>query len=311
VEETKKRGRGSDEERAYWLKQRDAYPDQVVRGIKAALGDGIYAEVLRQIFRDKAGPDGNRFTPIHAALLHLKFRAHITTNFDPGLLMARLALRPDLLGTGYATWKDADAVARWQNRSIFDEDRCPILFAHGSWEKSDSVVLGMGEYREAYRPGAFRRLFEQLWTTERLVFIGFSFADDWVKFIANEVLTTIGKRTTEPRHIALIGLPDDEPYSPFMRDLFTDQYDAEPLFYPITKHPDGSPDHSALLAILTDLGGVCRRPLLGPPAHCLRRRSARLRRRLALAAPRRWRNAGCMRPLRMSGLPAAPPCWSG
>jgi hypothetical protein len=55
VEETKKRGRGSDEERAYWLKQRDAYPDQVVRGIKAALGDGIYAEVLRQIFAIKPG----------------------------------------------------------------------------------------------------------------------------------------------------------------------------------------------------------------------------------------------------------------
>jgi hypothetical protein len=54
----------------------------------------------------------------------------------------------------------------------------------------------MGEYREAYRPGAFRRLFEHLWTTERLVFAGFSFADDWVKFIANEVLTASAKRTT-------------------------------------------------------------------------------------------------------------------
>jgi hypothetical protein len=31
VEETKERGRGSNDERAYWLKQRDAYPDQVAR----------------------------------------------------------------------------------------------------------------------------------------------------------------------------------------------------------------------------------------------------------------------------------------
>jgi tetratricopeptide (TPR) repeat protein len=113
----------------------------------------------------------------------------------------------------------------------------------------------MGEYREAYRVGAFRRLFLHLWTTEHLVFTGFSFADDWVKFIANEVLTASGKRTTEPRHIALIGLPSDEPYAPFMRDLFVDQYDAEPLFYPVIKtkvHPD---DHSALLEILTALEG--------------------------------------------------------
>ncbi len=254
AEKAKERGRASEDDRASWLKQRDTYPDQVVRGIKAALGNGIYTDVLRQIFGVKAGPDGNRFTPIHAALLRLTFRAHITTNFDPGLLMARRTLRPDLLGAGYATWKDADAVARWQNGAIFAEDPCPTLFAHGSWEKSDSIVLGMGEYREVYRPGAFRRLFEHLWTTEHLVFIGFSFADNWVKFIANEVLTTSGKRTTEPRHIALIGLPDDERYAPFLRDLFTDQYDAEPLFYPVAKHPDGSPDHSALLAVLTELG---------------------------------------------------------
>ena len=255
VEETKKRGRASDDERAYWLKQRDAYPDQVVRGIKTALGEGIYAEVLRQIFRDKPGSDGNRFTPIHAALIHLPFRAHITTNFDPGLLMARLALRPDLRGTGYGTWKDADAIARWHNGDIFADELCPILFAHGSWEKSNSIVLGMGEYPEAYRPGAFRRLFEHLWTTGHLVFAGFSFTDDWVKFIANEVLTASGKRTTEPRHIALIGLPSDELYAAFMRDLFVDQYDAEPLFYPVIK-VDGRPDdHSALLDILVARGG--------------------------------------------------------
>jgi hypothetical protein len=255
VEETRKHGRSSDDERAYWLKQRDAYPDQVVRGIKAALGDGIYAEVLRNIFGPKAGPDGNRFTPIHAALLRLTFRAHITTNYDPGLLEARVSLRLDLRGTGYATWKDADAVARWNNGAIFTDEPCPILFAHGSWEKSDSVVLGMGEYREAYRPGAFRRLFEHLWTTEHLVFTGFRFSDDWVKFIANEVLTTTGKRATEPRHIALIGLPNNETYAPFMRDLFVDQYDVEPLFYPVIKADGHLDDHSALLEILAVLAG--------------------------------------------------------
>ncbi len=255
VDETKARGRASDAERAAWLKQRNDYPDQVVRGIKTALGEGIYAETLRRLFGPKAGPDGNHFTPIHAALLRLKFRAHITTNFDPGLLEARIALRPDLRGTSYATWKDGDAVARWQNGDIFTDQPCPILFAHGSWERSDTIVLGMGEYREAYRPGAFRRLLDHLWSTEHLVFAGFSFADDWVKFIANEVLTTGGRRTTEPRHVALIGLPSDEEYAPFMRDLFVDQYDAEPLFYRVVKKSDQPDDHSALLDILVALGG--------------------------------------------------------
>lgn len=250
------RGRVYAAQHDAWLSSQARYPDQVVHDIKHALGDGVYATVLNEMFRQRPGPDGNCFTPTHAALLRLPFKAHVTTNFDPGLLEARLALRPDLLRTGYATWMDGDIVQRWNNDEIFKNDPCPILFAHGAWERSDSIVLGTAEYRRAYSAGAFRRLFLHMWTRARLVFVGFSFLDAWVGFIANEVLNGEAKRTTEPRHVALIGLPETETYTPFMRNLFTDKYDAEPIFYPIIKRPDGSEDHSALLAILTELDSV-------------------------------------------------------
>ena len=246
-------GRADEDDRSAWLKNFADYPDQVVRSLKAAQGDGIYAQTLREIFSPKIGKDGNRFTPVHSAILRLPFKGVITTNFDSGLVEARSKLRQDSLATGFGTWKDQDTVELWHNGDIFRDQPCPILFAHGIYERSDTIVLGVGEYREAYRNGAFRRLFLNLWETAQMIFIGFSFSDQWVKFVANEVLTTPAGRVHAPRHAALLGLREDETYVPFMRNFFVNQYDAEPLFYRITKKPDGSENHDELRLILEAL----------------------------------------------------------
>ncbi len=251
------KARGADTAtREAWLRAAKDRPDQAVRGIKQALGDGPYAAALRAIFRLRAGADGNQFTPVQAALMRLPFQGFVTTNFDPGLLAARLALRPGITATGYATHRDHDAVERWNTRDVFREHACPVLFAHGIYERSDTVVLGAGEYREAYRTGPYSRLVRNLWAQAHLVFIGFSFSDAWFNFLANELLTVTGRRTDLPRHIAI--LPLDQPYAPFLRETFIDQYDTDPLFYPVTQRADGSSDHGALLEILHELGG-------GPP----------------------------------------------
>jgi hypothetical protein len=62
ADEAVSRGRASEADRRYWLKSFGDYPDQVVRGIKTPLGDGIYAEALREIFRPREGSVGDRFT---------------------------------------------------------------------------------------------------------------------------------------------------------------------------------------------------------------------------------------------------------
>ena len=267
AEEAVNRGRADPADRDHWLRSFGEFPDGVVHGIKAKLGDGIYAEALRDIFRSRPGSDGNHFTPLHGLLLRLPFKGYITTNFDHGLIEARLKLRPDSRATGFGTWKDRDIIDRWRTGDIFTDQPCPILFAHGIYDRVDTVVLGTGEYRDAYKSGAFRPLFSKLWDESRLVVVGFSFSDPWVRFMINEVLMATGPRSGEPRHTALIGLRPDHEYSASMRMLFADQFHAEPLFYPLADRPDGGEDHGALATVLEALAAEIRSaaPTAPPP----------------------------------------------
>jgi hypothetical protein len=95
--------------------------------------------LLREIFRSTTGADGHYFTPLQGGLIRLPFKGYVTTNFDPGLREARYRLRPDSRPTGFGTWRDTDVVARWQNGDVFSEQQCPILFAHGIYERPDTI----------------------------------------------------------------------------------------------------------------------------------------------------------------------------
>lgn len=253
ADEAVKRGLATPADRDLWLLP-GTKPQQAVRGIKQALGAGIYAELLRQVFGPRTGADGNYFTPVHAALVRLRFRGYVTTNYDSGLEQARMRIRLDSVATGFATWKDDGEVWRWLKGEVFRDQPCPILFAHGVYQRSETIVLGAQEYREAYRAGPYRRLFEKLWGEESLVFVGFGFSDPWLDFLADEVITqTAARVAAAPQHVAIVGLRGHEEYTRERRRLFQDQYNAEPLFYPIAMGKDGSEDHSELLRVLEEL----------------------------------------------------------
>jgi len=236
----------------FWMSIKDKRPHQVVSGIKEALGGGAYNITLQDIFRPRQGEDGNRYTLIQGALVRIPFRGLVTTNYDPGLLEARASLRAGIASTGYTTWKDHDKVNEWHTGDIFGKETLPILYAHGIYERADSMVLGVEEYREAYSPGPFRRLFEYLWSHERLVFVGYGFTDLWLDFIADEVLTESGSRLAAPRHIAIVGLGPNQQYSEDMRRMYSDQYNADVCFYRIRASKHGE-DHSELLCLLEEL----------------------------------------------------------
>jgi tetratricopeptide (TPR) repeat protein len=259
ADEAVSRGLASDADRVAWLRIAALNPQQAVRGIKERLGRQTFGAVLRRIFGYQNGDDGNPFTFTHRVLLELGFRGYVTTNYDPGLLEARRVVRPEVAATGYATWQDGDLLRRWLTGEVFEEHSCPILYAHGVFERSDTVVLGAGEYREAYRAGLFRQLVDKLWSQERLVFIGFGFTDAWFGVVAEQVLDlTAHQAAGEPRHIAIVGLPDGQDYSPELRGLFRDAYDAEVLLYPMAvseRRGVRHEDHSLLGAILTELRG--------------------------------------------------------
>ena len=251
ADEAVSRGRAEAEERRYWLKTMQRSPQRVVSGIKECLGHQIYGDILRKTFSPRTGPKGKSFTPVHEILLRMPFRGYVTTNYDPGLIEARRELRQDASATGFATWKDVDGVTRWLTGDIFREEACPILFAHGIYDRSDTVVLGTDDYREAYlSSGPYRRLFEKLWGQDRLVFVGFGFSDAWLDFVADEVISqTAGQAAGDPRHIAIVGLPENEPYTSYMRQDFQNTYNADVVFYPVTTTETGQEDHAAILPV--------------------------------------------------------------
>ena len=125
----------------------------MARLVRAKLGDRAYAEIMRETFGRQRGPDGKSYTPVHGCLLRLPFSGLVTTNYDPCLLEARFDLRPDVGATGWGTWKDQDAVHDWYTGDIFTKQSLPILFAHGIFERAETIVLTVEDYRMAYQPG--------------------------------------------------------------------------------------------------------------------------------------------------------------
>ncbi len=244
-EEAVASGFASEADRQFWLSMADTKPAQVVRGIRQKVTSPQLGLLLRNIFGPK--PEGQRFTPVHAALLRIPFSGYVTTNYDPGLIEARLAERPAVTAAGWSTWRDGDEFGPWRDPArLADPTWCPVLFAHGFYQRTDTIVLGIEEYRRAYEPGPWRRLFEHLWTSAHLVFAGFGFSDPFLDFITSEIVTQTAAQTAAPaRHIAFVGLGDAEPYSEERRRFFLQNYDVQPIFYPVAGH-----DHAALLTLL-------------------------------------------------------------
>jgi hypothetical protein len=118
------RRRATNEQRNEWSGFASKKPQIVAEIIRETLGDDQYADTLRRIFRPKMGPDGKKYTPIHDALLRMPFRGYVTTNYDPGLIEARHALRPDVTDTGYTTWKDTVELGKWYRGEVFSEHAC-------------------------------------------------------------------------------------------------------------------------------------------------------------------------------------------
>ena len=98
------------------------------------------------------------------------------------------------------------ALDEWRTGDIFGGDELPILYAHGHYNRPDSVVLATTEYRLAYA-GKLTRVLLQAVDTWHLVWIGFSFADQRIASILRKVEQGRGLRSApggQPRHVAIM-----------------------------------------------------------------------------------------------------------
>jgi tetratricopeptide (TPR) repeat protein len=226
-------------------------PEEIVEILRRRLGPASYWEILRSALLPRTDPaTGWSWTPVHELVCRCAFKGVITTNYDTGIVDARLRVRPGLSATGFTIWNDQLGLDRWRTGRVFRETELPVLFAHGYYNQPDSVVLATTEYRRAYE-GKLGRVLGRLVDGGPMVWIGFSFADQRIAAILREVALwsgTVAEPGAAPEHIAIMPWdPAAEGNDPGILSLRAEiSYGAMLILYPA---PNG--DHSALRALLS------------------------------------------------------------
>ena len=111
--------------------------------VRRGLGPGVYREVLRQVLRARTDPESGRsWTPVQELVCRCAFKAVVTTNYDPGIVDARMRVRPGASATGFTTWEDELGLDRWRTGDVFGEAELPVLFAHGQHNRPDTRGAG-------------------------------------------------------------------------------------------------------------------------------------------------------------------------
>ena len=231
--------------------------DAVIELVRRHLEQASFREVLRQVFRARRDlVTGRTWTPVQELVARCGFAGVLTTNYDPGIVNARMAVRPLASGTGFASWTDDDALDRWRTGSIFGEDELPVLYAHGHHNQPDVMVLATTEYRRAYA-GKLAEVLKTLLDSGHLAWIGFSMADQRMGAILREVGGGGGTRFSPgevPRHVAVMpwevvsgdgaGTKSADPE--LIREVMEKQYGCGTILYPVV---DG---HGPVLATLLE-----------------------------------------------------------
>lgn len=236
-------------------------PDMLWRAeeYREHLGEGAYFELLREWFRDVDG--SAPLDPVLLDLVRLPFAHVLTTNYDNVLELAHQ--RAGLPQPAQVVeWTDARALRDFLVNLAAPARR--YVYLHGRATRPETVVLTDRDYVERYARSvdAHRKLFA-LFTTQRLVFVGFSLSDPELSALLREVHVALGPG--EPRHFALLALREEEEDTLERRRL-RQKYGIDPIFYPF------SPNHAALGPLLaalkagrTDYGDVWGPAREAPP----------------------------------------------
>jgi tetratricopeptide (TPR) repeat protein len=173
-------------------------------------------------------------------LLQLPIHNYLTLNYDAGLTNARTFLYPKAT-TSYYFWDQEEA------RQILDPGyKRLVLHVHGRYDRTDSIILTLNDYRRAYDNRAFVRLLDKIFAFEKLIIVGFGMTDPYIKELFNNISKDYKK--SPPGHIAFVGLDDENlEVTHLLRERVEMVYGAKVLFYPARDN------HKALTEWLTAL----------------------------------------------------------
>jgi len=278
-------GRLDEREAASFRALAQQSPEEVVEVVRASPGAQWYREVLRT----RVDPEtGKSWTAVQELVCRCAFKAVVTTNYDLGIVHARMRVRPGTSATGFITWEDAPGLDRWLTGEAFGQSELPVLFAHGQLNQPRSIVLSAQDRRHAYA-GKLSQVLARL-MDGHLVWIGFSFADQQITTILQEIANRTGAQVdlgAAPRHVAVMAWdPEAEGNDPqILAQRAEIEYGALLVLYPA---PGG--DHSALAKLLARLTDERFPPASDLPAHT----------GLGVAVPD---------PLAIAGAPTVPVKW--
>jgi tetratricopeptide (TPR) repeat protein len=259
-------GRLSEKQAATCRALAGSAPEEVMEIVRRSLGEPSYRAVLREVLRVRTDPvTGRSWTGVQELVCRCAFRGVVTTNYDPGIVDARMRVRPGASATGFTTWQDELGLDEWRTGRVFGGGELPVLYAHGVHTQPDSVVLAASDYRRAYA-GKLARVLERLADGGHLCWIGFSFADQRLAAILREVPLLSGTQHhpgAAPTHVAIMAWdPEAEANEPgVLAQRAEIAYGAQVILYPA---PGG--DHSALTALLGELANARFPPAGEAPA---------------------------------------------
>ncbi len=88
-------GRLTDKQAATCRALASSSPEAAVEIVRRSLGPGAYLAVLRRVLRVRTDPESGRsWTPVQELVCRCAFKAVVTTNYDPGIVDARMRVRP-------------------------------------------------------------------------------------------------------------------------------------------------------------------------------------------------------------------------
>lgn len=182
----------------------------------------------------------------------LPFRHFITTNYDDVLMTAHeLAGLPTPRRRNWFVDKDVTAFVH----GLRDGNRPRnILHLHGHHSEPESIILSDSDYTSRYagKSATAMKLFA-IFSTERVVFAGFSMTDQYLQSMLRDVNATMVD-AEGPRHFAILGVDESKSSEVLERKRLLMRYSIDPVFYDSSGN-----DHSGLLEILVRLAEAAKR----------------------------------------------------
>ncbi len=168
--------------------------------IRDALGRDKWEECLKAEFAQAAD-----VSELHRAILALRQRITITTNFDKLFETAWQRCNPDA-----SYWPQVISKIDKNVFRVFRDGADYIVKLHGTIDQPEELIFAKSEYnRKAFNDWAYRKFIETVLVTYTVVFVGFSMNDPAVSF----VIEMYAQR-----------LPDARPHYIFLNGEFPDRY---------------------------------------------------------------------------------------